>query len=158
MSELSHFDERGRPAMVDISAKPEAARTATARGLVRLPAELLARVRSGGSAKGDVIGIAELAGIMAAKRTSDLIPLCHPLPLSSVRVRIVADEAAPGLAITAEARTTGRTGVEMEALCAVSVACLTIYDMLKGASREIVIERIELIEKAGGRSGDWRAD
>lgn len=122
-----------------------------------MPAALLESVRSGGSRKGDVIGIAELAGIAGAKRTSDLVPLCHPLPLSSVRVRIEPDDEATGLSVIAEAKTVGRTGVEMEALCAVSVACLTIYDMLKSASRDIVIERIELIAKSGGRSGDWRA-
>lgn len=158
MSKLSHFDARGRPVMVDVSAKPETARAASARGLVRMPRALLAEVRSGTNAKGDVIAIAELAGIMAAKKTSDLIPLCHPLPLSSVKVRIEVDEQAPGLVVTADVKTTGRTGVEMEALCAVSVACLAVYDMLKAASREISIERICMLAKSGGRSGEWRAD
>lgn len=154
---LTHFDSRGRPAMVDVSTKEQTARAATARGFVRMPAELLEQVRSEGTAKGDVAGIAELAGIMAAKKASDLIPLCHPLPLSSVRVRVRPNEKLPGLEVTAIAKTTGRTGVEMEALCAVSISCLTIYDMLKGTNRALVIERIELVEKTGGKSGDWRA-
>ena len=153
---LTHFDGDGRPHMVDVSAKPVTARSATARGRVRLAPATLALVSAGRTGKGDVIGIAELAGIMGAKRTGDLIPLCHPLPLDAVEVRVTIDHALPGLAVKATARTTGRTGVEMEAMTAVSVACLTIYDMLKAAERGIVIEAIELIAKSGGRSGEWR--
>ena len=154
MSELTHFDEGGKPRMVDVSAKPATAREAVARGRVRLAPETLALVTAGRIGKGDVIGIAELAGIMGAKRTAELIPLCHPLALSSVTVRVTV--AAPGLVVEATARTTGPTGVEMEALTAVSVACLTIYDMLKAAERGISIEAIELVAKSGGKSGEWR--
>jgi len=156
MADLTHFDKDGRPRMVDVSAKPETDRFAAARGFVRMDEATLALVRSGAAAKGDAVRVAELAGTMAAKRTGDLIPLCHPLPLTSVAVRVEPDET--GLAVTAEARTTGRTGVEMEALTAVSVACLTIYDMLKSADRGMTIERIELIRKTGGASGDWRRE
>jgi len=154
--ELTHFDEAGRPRMVDVSAKRETERFAAARGIVRMNEATLALVLSGAAAKGDVAGIAELAGIMAAKRTGELIPLCHPLPLTSVQVTVDPDKALPGLVVTAQVRTTGRTGVEMEALTAVSVACLTIYDMLKSGGRGMTIERIELTEKTGGASGDWR--
>ena len=154
MSELTHFDEGGKPRMVDVSAKPATAREAVARGRVRLAAATLALVTAGRVGKGDVIGIAELAGIMGAKRTAELIPLCHPLALSMVTVRVTV--AAPGLVVEATARTTGPTGVEMEALTAVSVACLTIYDMLKAAERGISIEAIELVAKSGGKSGEWR--
>ena len=154
MSELTHFDEGGKPRMVDVSAKPATAREAVARGRVRLAPETLALVTAGRIGKGDVIGIAELAGIMGAKRTAELIPLCHPLALSTVTVRVTV--AAPGLVVEATARTTGPTGVEMEALTAVSVACLTIYDMLKAAERGISIEAIELVAKSGGKSGEWR--
>ena len=158
MAGLNHFDESGRPLMVDVSAKAETDRFAAARGLVRMDEATLALVLSGGAAKGDVARIAELAGTMAAKRTADLIPLCHPLPLTAVAVRVETDESLPGLAVTAEARTTGRTGVEMEALTAVAIACLTIYDMLKSGARDMTIERIELIRKTGGASGDWRRE
>ncbi|WP_309610680.1 cyclic pyranopterin monophosphate synthase MoaC [Sphingomonas sp.] len=154
MSDLTHFDEAGRPHMVDVSAKPSTTREATARGRVRLSPATVALVAEGRVGKGDVIGIAELAGIMGAKQTSALIPLCHPLSLSAVEVRVTL--ADPGLLVEATARTTGPTGVEMEALTAVAAACLTIYDMLKAAERGIVIEAIELIAKSGGRSGDWR--
>ena len=144
--------------MVDISAKPETERLALARGRVRMDRATLDLIRSGRIVKGDVARVAELAGTMAAKRTSDLIPLCHPLPLTSVRVTVDPDEELPGLAVTAEAKTTGRTGVEMEALTAVSVACLTIYDMLKSKARGMTIEGIELVEKKGGASGSWRRE
>ena len=154
MSELTHFDGEGKPRMVDVSAKPATAREAVARGRVRLAPATLALVREGRVGKGDVIGIAELAGIIGAKRTAELIPLCHPLALSSVTVRVSVAE--PGLLVEATARTTGPTGVEMEALTAVSVACLTIYDMLKAVERGIVIEAIELVAKSGGKSGEWR--
>lgn len=158
MAGLTHFDADGRPRMVDVTAKPETDRFAAARGCVRMDEATLALVHSGGVAKGDVARIAELAGTMAAKRTSDLIPLCHPLPLTAVAVKVAPDERLPGLAVTAEIRTTGRTGVEMEALTAVSIACLTIYDMLKSSARGMTIERIELVEKTGGASGDWRRE
>lgn len=149
--ELTHFDESGRPRMVDVSAKAETERSAVARGRVRTT-----RAMPGTNAKGDVARIAELAGVMAAKKAGELIPLCHPLPLTSVAVTVTADEALPGFAVTAEAKTTGRTGVEMEALTAVSIACLTLYDMLKSGDRGMRIEAIELVEKKGGKSGHWR--
>ncbi len=156
MSDLTHFDDAGRPHMVDVSAKPDTARSATARGRVRLSAETVALVAAGRVGKGDVIGIAELAGIMGAKRTSELIPLCHPLALSAVEVKVTLEE--PGLVVEATAKTSGPTGVEMEALTAVAAACLTIYDMLKAVERGIVIEAIELVAKSGGRSGEWRRE
>ena len=158
MSDLTHFDDEGRPRMVDVSAKPVTARVAIARGRVRMEAATLSQVMDGGVAKGDVIGVAELAGIMAAKRTGDLIPLCHPLGLDAVEVRIAPDPELPGLAVTAEVRCTGRTGIEMEAMTAVSIACLTIYDMLKAVDRGIVIEAVELVAKSGGKSGNWRRE
>jgi cyclic pyranopterin phosphate synthase len=155
---LTHFDPSGRPRMVDVSATPETERTAAARGRVRTERATLDRVLTGSSAKGDVGRIAELAGVMAAKKAVDLIPLCHTLPLTSVAVTVTPDEALPGFAVTAEARTVGRTGVEMEALTAVSIACLTLYDMLKSGDRGMRIEAIELVAKTGGKSGDWRRD
>ena len=156
MSELTHFDEGGRPRMVDVSDKAETERRALARGRVRMDAATLALAGDRTAEMGDVMRVAELAGTMGAKRTSDLIPLCHPLPLSSVRVKVDADSELPGLVVTAEAKIRGRTGVEMEALTAVSVACLTIYDMLKAKARGMTIEAIELVEKDGGASGAWR--
>ena len=156
MSNLTHFDSDGRPHMVDVSAKAESTRVAIASGFVSVPDSLLARITSGSIAKGDPIAIAELAGIMGAKRTAELIPLCHPLPLNSVKVRICQTEG--GLEVTAQAATSARTGVEMEAMTAVAVACLTLYDMLKSAARDIRIEHIELIEKRGGKSGTWRRE
>ena len=155
MSRLSHLDEDGRARMVDVSAKPTTAREALATGLVRMSPETRALALAGAGRKGDVIAVAEIAGVMAAKRTADLIPLCHPLALTKIEVRIEADDA--GLAVTARVATTGPTGVEMEALTAVSVACLTIYDMLKAAQRDMVIDGVRLLEKHGGASGDWRA-
>ena len=152
----SHFDPEGRARMVDVSAKSETVRAATASGRVRMAAATLDAIEN--AAKGDVIAVAELAGIMAAKQTGALIPLCHPIGLDSVSVRIVADPDLPGLIVTAEARCTGRTGVEMEAMTAVSVACLTIYDMLKALDRGMVIEAIELVAKSGSKSGDWRRE
>jgi cyclic pyranopterin phosphate synthase len=156
MSRLTHVDADGRVTMVDVSGKAETAREAVAAGLVRMSAATRALALSGGAKKGDVIAAAEIAGVMAAKRTSELIPLCHPLPLSSAQVRVEPD--AEGLAVTARVATTARTGVEMEALTAVSVACLTLYDMLKVAERGMSIERVRLLTKTGGASGDWRAD
>ena len=151
----THFDAEGRARMVDVSAKPETVRAAIAQGRVRMETTTLAKVTEGGAAKGDVVAVAELAGIMAAKQTGTLIPLCHPIGLDSVTVRIVPDAGLPGLSVTAETRTTGRTGVEMEAMTAVSVACLTIYDMLKAIDRGMTIEAVELVVKSGGKSGDW---
>jgi cyclic pyranopterin phosphate synthase len=153
---LSHFDKDGRPHMVDVSEKPSTARKAIARGVVSMNPATLEVVLAGNAKKGDVRTIAELAGIMGAKHTSTLIPLCHPLPLSSVKLQIRTDTDLPGLIVEAAAKTTGQTGVEMEALTAVSVACLTIYDMLKAADKNMVIGDICLVEKTGGKSGDWR--
>ena len=153
---LSHFDAQGQAHMVDVSAKPDTTREAVAEGLVLMSAETLA-LAQGGAAKGDVMGVARLAGIMGAKRTSDLIPLCHPLPIAKVSVDLAADPALPGIRVTATVRTTGRTGVEMEALTAVSTACLTVYDMLKAAQKDMRIEGIRLLVKTGGKSGEFRA-
>ena len=155
MSKLSHLDAEGRARMVDVSAKPETAREAVATGLVRMSRETRDLALSGGAKKGDVIAVAEIAGVMAAKKTAELIPLCHPLALTKIEVRVEASDQ--GLAVTARVATTGPTGVEMEALTAVSVACLTLYDMLKAAERGMVIEAVRLVEKTGGASGDWRA-
>jgi len=156
--DLSHLDESGRARMVDVSEKPVTARTAIARGQLICAAATVARVLGGDTPKGAVISTAELAGIMAAKRTADLIPLCHPLPLTKVQVRIAPDETLPGFAIVAEVRTMGQTGVEMEALTAVSVAALTLYDMLKAIDKSMQISRIAVAEKHGGRSGAWSND
>ena len=153
MSGLTHIDAEGRARMVDVSDKPETAREAVAEGYVRLAPETLALAVSGQGRKGDVRAVAEIAGVMAAKRTSDLIPLCHPLDISKAEVAVEVD--GDRLKVTARVRTTGRTGVEMEALTAVSVACLTLYDMLKAADRGMVIEDVRLLSKSGGRSGDW---
>jgi cyclic pyranopterin phosphate synthase len=155
MSKLTHLDETGRARMVDVSGKPDTAREAVATGFVRMAPKTLDLALSGQGKKGDVRAVAEIAGVMAAKRTSDLIPLCHPLSLSKVEVRV--EVADGGLAVTARVKTTGATGVEMEALTAVSVACLTLYDMLKAAEKGMVIEAVRLLEKSGGKSGDWKA-
>ena len=155
MSKLTHIDSQGRARMVDVSDKPATAREAVASGFVRMSPETLALAVSGSGRKGDVRAVAELAGVMAAKKTSDLIPLCHPLALSKVVVEV--EPAEGGLAVTARVKTTGPTGVEMEALTAASVACLTIYDMLKAAEKGMVIEAVRLLEKTGGKSGDWVA-
>jgi cyclic pyranopterin phosphate synthase len=157
MAELTHFDEHGASRMVDTSAKPETLRTARASGLVRLAPATADLVRNRGLAKGDVLEVARLAGIMAAKRTGDLIPLCHPLPLTSVEIHFAFEDAGL-LRIEATARVVGRTGVEMEALTAVSVAALTIYDMCKAVDKGITVERIRLEEKSGGRSGTFRRE
>lgn len=153
---LTHVDRSGRPRMVDVSDKPSTARRAVAEAFVALAPETLSLVIDGGSAKGDVLGVAELAGVMGGKRTSDLIPLCHPLALTDLVVSITPDRAAGGLKIRAEAATTGPTGVEMEALTAASTALLTIYDMCKAMDRGMRIESIQLEEKRGGKSGIWR--
>ncbi|TKW67989.1 MAG: cyclic pyranopterin monophosphate synthase MoaC [Paracoccus denitrificans] len=154
---LTHFDKHGQAHMVDVSSKPANIREAVAEGHVIMSTATLS-LAEGGAAKGDVLGVARLAGIMAAKRTSDLIPLCHPLPLSRVALDLVADPALPGIRITATVRTTGQTGVEMEALTAVSVACLTVYDMLKAAEKSMRIVGIRLLQKTGGKSGDYKAE
>jgi cyclic pyranopterin phosphate synthase len=154
--ELTHLNEAGEAHMVDVSAKPRSARLAVAQGSVVMAPATLTLCLSGQAKKGDVFATARIAGIMAAKRTSELIPLCHPLFLSKIEVEIEADPALPGLRLRAAARTIGETGVEMEALTAVSVACLTIYDMLKAADRAMHIESVLLVEKTGGESGDYR--
>lgn len=158
MSKLTHIDPQGRARMVDVSDKPATARRAAASGRVRCALETLVCVRENRAPKGAVITTAEIAGIMAAKRTHELIPLCHPLPLTKVSLTIAIDDTLPGFRIEAEARTLGQTGVEMEALTAVSVAALTLYDMLKAVDRGMVIEGIRVDAKSGGRSGDWVAD
>lgn len=154
---LTHFDSTGQAHMVDVSAKPETAREAVATGHVVMTAETLA-LAQGGAAKGDVLGVARLAGIMGAKRTADLIPLCHPLPVAKVALDLTVDPTLPGIRVTATVRTTGRTGVEMEALTAVTTACLTIYDMLKAAEKSMRIEGIQLLRKTGGKSGTYEAE
>jgi cyclic pyranopterin monophosphate synthase len=153
---LTHVDRRGRPRMVDVSEKLPTARRAVAEAVVALEQETLSLVIDGSGPKGDVLGVAELAGIMAAKRTSELIPLCHPLPLTDLSVEITPDRGAGVLRVRAAAATTGPTGVEMEALTAASVAALTVYDMVKGVDREAEIRSIRLLEKSGGKSGEWR--
>ena len=155
---LTHIDRSGRPRMVDVSDKPSTQRRAVAEGLVTLSAETLSLVIDGRNPKGDVLLVAELAGVMGAKRTSDLIPLCHPLPLTDLVVAVTPDRAAGGLRIRAEAATTGPTGVEMEALTAASVAALTVYDMVKGVERGVEIRSIRLVSKSGGKSGDWHRE
>src|ERR1700727_2323226 len=157
MAKLTHIDQGGAARMVDVSEKAATERIAIAEGRVRMSAETLELVMSGDAKKGDVLGAARIAGIMAAKKTSDLIPLCHPVALTKVLVDISPDQALPGLTVRAEARCVGQTGVEMEALTAVSVACLTIYDMAKAIDRGMSIEAVRLIEKRGGKSGEWRA-
>jgi cyclic pyranopterin phosphate synthase len=153
---LSHLDEAGRARMVDVGGKPESVRTATAEGVVRMSREAFEQVAAHAIAKGDVLAVAEVAGVMAAKRTGELIPLCHPLALDLVTVEARLVPELPGVSVTATAKVTGRTGVEMEALTAVSVACLTVYDMVKAVDREMVIEGVRLLSKTGGTRGDWR--
>ena len=154
---LTHFDETGQAAMVDVSGKAETVRVAVARSHVTMQPATLKLILEGGAAKGDVLGVARLAGIMAAKKTADLIPLCHPLPITKVALELTADPALPGVRIEATVKTSGQTGVEMEALTAVQVALLTVYDMCKSLERGMVIDGIRLLEKSGGQSGDWRA-
>jgi cyclic pyranopterin monophosphate synthase len=155
---LSHIDSRGEARMVDISAKPATERTAIAEGRVVMSKATLKLILSGNAKKGDVLGTARIAGIMAAKRTSELIPLCHPLALSKVTVDISTDNKLPGCIVRASVNVTGPTGVEMEALTAVSVACLTIYDMVKAVERGIRIDGVRLLEKKGGKSGHYRRE
>ncbi len=152
-AKLTHIDAAGRPRMVDVSAKADSAREAGATGSVYMAAETLSLITSGGAAKGDVLTTAQVAGIMAAKRTHELIPLCHPLPLTHIDVSLEPDEGRSAIDISATVRTTAKTGVEMEALTAVSVAALTVYDMLKAAQRDIHIGDIRLVRKTGGKSG-----
>lgn len=153
---LSHVDRSGRPRMVDVSAKPVTARRAVAEATVSMSPETMSLVIDGGGSKGDVLGVAELAGVMGGKRTSELIPLCHPLPLTDLQVAITPDRAAGVLRIRAEAATTGQTGVEMEAITAAAVAALTVYDMVKGVERGVEIGNIRLVSKTGGKSGTWQ--
>jgi cyclic pyranopterin phosphate synthase len=155
MSRLTHLDDEGRAHMVDVSEKTTTARVARAEGSLVCASETLEQVRRGTTPKGSVIKTAELAGIMAAKRTADLIPLCHPLQITKADVRIDIDERLPGFRIAAEVKTNGVTGVEMEALTAVSIACLTLFDMLKAVDRKMVIGDISVTSKSGGKSGDW---
>ena len=152
---LTHVDRRGRPRMVDVSAKPPTARRAVAEAEVALSAETMSLVIDGGGAKGDVLSVAELAGVMGGKRTAELIPLCHPLALTDLVVAITPDRAAGVLRIRAEAATTGPTGVEMEAMTAAAVAALTVYDMVKGVERGVEVRAVRLLAKSGGKSGEW---
>jgi cyclic pyranopterin phosphate synthase len=153
-NKLTHLDEQGRAKMVDVGHKPDTERVAIARGEVHMLPETLDLIRAGHIKKGDVLTIAQIAGISASKRTSDLIPLCHPLPLTKVDVDLKFDDSIPGIIITATVKTIGKTGVEMEALTAVSVAALTVYDMAKAAEKTMRIQNIRLVEKHGGQSGD----
>jgi len=155
---LTHFDDQGQAHMVDVSAKPVTDRIAVARGAVVMSAETLALVTEGRAKKGDVLGVARLAGIMGAKKTADLIPLCHPLPITKVALELEPDAALPGVVVRATVKTGGQTGVEMEALTAVSVAALTVYDMVKAVEKSMVIDGIRLILKDGGKSGRYEAE
>ena len=154
---LTHFDAAGHAHMVDVSEKPVTARIAVARGTVRMSAETLALVTEGRAEKGDVLGVARLAGIMGAKKTADLIPLCHPLPITKVAIDLTPDPDLPGIVVEATVKTGGQTGVEMEALTAVTTACLTIYDMVKAVEKTMRIEGIHLVLKDGGKSGRYEA-
>lgn len=157
MGKLSHIDDKGEARMVDVSDKASTARRAVAEGFIAMQPETLALVETGSAKKGDVIGAARIAGIMAAKRTHELIPLCHPLAITKVGIDFVLTQSPPGIHVTAEVKVAGQTGVEMEALTAVSVACLTLYDMLKAADKTMTIEGIHLVEKTGGKSGAFKA-
>lgn len=156
--ELTHFDAAGQAHMVDVGTKAETARTGRAAGRIRMRPATFSLVRDGSASKGDVLGVARIAAIQAAKRTGELIPLCHPIPLTRVAVEFSLDEATSTVACEVVAQTVGRTGVEMEAMTAVSVALLTIYDMCKAVDRGMVIDKIRLLEKAGGKSGHWRRE
>ena len=153
-SKLSHIDDRGHARMVDISEKPDTSRIAIAKGEIVMRPETLKLIESGSMGKGDVLSVAQVAGVMAAKKTSDLIPLCHPLPLNEISIEFELDEVLPGIKIVANAKTIGKTGVEMEALTAVAVSALTIYDMAKAVEKTMLIQNIRLVEKGGGQSGD----
>lgn len=152
---LSHVDEQGRPRMVDVTAKPLTARAAVAEGSIRMSRDALKSLEGNSNPKGDVLTTAELAGTTGAKRTADLIPLCHPIGLDHVALRAVIDPDLPGVRITAQAKAVGRTGVEMEALTGVTIALLTVYDMVKSAGHDLEIVSVRLLQKSGGRSGDW---
>ena len=156
MSDLTHVGPSGEARMVDVSAKSETARLARAAGAIRMRAETLAAIRDNAVAKGDVLTVAKISGVMAAKRTAELVPLCHPLPLSDVQVTLTLDDALPGIRVEATAQTTGSTGVDMEAITAVAVTLITVYDMAKAIDREMVIGDVRLLEKMGGRSGHWQ--
>jgi len=156
MTRLSHVGPDGKAQMVDVSAKPETLRRAIATGTIRMSREALEAIQGNTLAKGDALAVARVAGVMAAKRTAELIPLCHPLPLTDVRVTMVPDSSVPGIRCEVEVQTVGRTGVEMEAIVAVSLALATIYDMAKSADRQMTISDIALILKSGGKSGEWR--
>ena len=158
MSKLTHLDDKGAAAMVDVSSKAVTERQAIAEGHITMLPETLELIRKGNAKKGDVLGAARIAGIMAAKKTHELIPLCHPLLLSKIAIDLEPDDTLPGIRVRATVKLSGQTGVEMEALTAVSVACLTIYDMVKAADRAMVISAIRLIEKSGGKSGTYRAE
>ena len=158
MGELTHFDKEGNAVMVDVSQKAETERTATAKGIIRVSREVFEKIQAGTMAKGDVLGIARTAGIMAAKRTWDLIPLCHPLMLSKVEVNLQAEPEHNRVRIETLCRLTGKTGVEMEALTAASVAALTIYDMCKAVQKDMVIGPVRLLAKSGGKSGDFKVE
>jgi cyclic pyranopterin phosphate synthase len=158
MSELTHFDADGAARMVDVGHKNSTHRRAVAEGFIQMQPDTLALIEAGGHAKGDVLGVARIAAIMAAKRTADLVPLCHPLPLSRVDVALSAEPGLSGVRCTAQVETTGPTGVEMEALCAVQIALLTVYDMCKAVDRGMVMTSVQLREKLGGRSGHWRRE
>jgi cyclic pyranopterin phosphate synthase len=157
VTKLTHIAEDGSARMVDVSAKSETERVAIAEGRVTMRRETLALIRAGDAKKVDVLGVARIAGIMAAKRAHELIPLCHPLPISAVKLDLALEDGLPGIRVEATVRTFGRTGVEMEALTAVTVACLTIYDMVKAADRGMLIEGVRLLEKSGGKSGTFKA-
>ena len=158
MTKLSHLDDKGQARMVDVSDKAVTERTARAAGFVKMKAETLALIETGEAKKGDVLATARIAGIMAAKKTHELIPLCHPLMITKANIQFTASQAPVGIAVVAEVKVSGQTGVEMEALTAVSVACLTIYDMLKAADKAMIIKDIRLMEKTGGRSGTYKAE
>jgi len=155
---LTHFDKDGRARMVDVTDKASTERRAVAKGRVVFTSDSYKTIRTGGVKKGDIASVAELAGVMGAKRTSDLIPLCHPLPITGIKVVVEPDDAGYAFVVTAEVKTTGQTGVEMEALTAVMTACLTIYDMAKAIDKSMVIEDVKLLEKSGGASGDFHRD
>ncbi|HET7563950.1 MAG TPA: cyclic pyranopterin monophosphate synthase MoaC [Gemmatimonadaceae bacterium] len=156
MNELSHIDHTGQARMVDVTEKAITDRFARATGIIRMKPETLAAIQRNSLAKGDVISVARVAGVMAAKRTAELIPLCHPLPLTDVQVVVTPDETLPGLRVEAAVKTTGKTGVEMEAMTAVAVSLITVYDMAKAVDKEMQITDICLLEKSGGRSGHWQ--
>ena len=158
MANLTHLDDAGKARMVDVSTKTDTAREAVAEAFISMTPETLSLIVSGGHSKGDVFAVARIAGIQAAKKCADLIPLCHPLMLSSVEVDLTVDETSPRVRVLARCRLAGKTGVEMEALTAASVAALTVYDMCKAVDKHMVIESVRVLEKRGGKSGDWRVD